>query len=154
MKKIILFLLTLVTCAAVSGAAADDLKDNSLQIDDSRLEKKEGLKFGLQSEQTKELFNEATQKRLQDMQQHQEEQLITERGQLFSAIQGPVKNNLQEQLFQPNSNKLSKFQTNLDKGTGGELNNFIPEMFYVGVVLLLMGVTGLMSYRVMADNLD
>jgi len=43
MKKIILFLLTLVTCAAVSGAAADDLKDNSLQIDDSRLEKKEGL---------------------------------------------------------------------------------------------------------------
>ena len=154
MKKIILFLLTLVTCAAVSGAAADDLKDNSLQIDDSRLEKKEGLKFGLQSEQTKELFNEATQKRLQDMQQHQEEQLITERGQLFSAIQRPVKNNLQEQLFQPNSNKLSKFQTNLDKGTGGELNNFIPEMFYVGVVLLLMGVTGLMSYRVMADNLD
>ncbi len=30
----------------------------------------------------------------------------------------------------------------------------MPEMFYVGVVLLLMGVTGLMSYRVMADNLD
>ena len=154
MKKIILFLLTLVTCAAVSGAAADDLKDNSLQIDDSRLDKKEGLKFGLQSEQIKELFNEATQKRLQDMQQHQEEQLITERGQLFSAIQGPVKNNLQEQLFQPNSGKLSKFQTNLDKGTGGELNHFMPEMFYVGVVLLLMGITGLMSYRVMADNLD
>ena len=154
MKKIILFLLTLVTCAAVSGAAADDLKDNSLQIDDSRLEKKEGLKFGLQSEQIKELFNEATQKRLQDMQQHQEEQLITERGQLFSAIQRPVKNNLQEQLFQPNSNKLSKFQTNIDKTTGGELNNFMPEIFYVGVVLLLMGVTGLMSYRVMADNLD
>ena len=88
------------------------------------------------------------------MQHYQEEQLITERGQLFSAIQGPVKNNLQEQLFQPNSGKLSKFQTNLDKGTGGELNNFMPEMFYVGVVLLLMGVTGLMSYRVLADNLD
>ena len=154
MKKIILLLLTLVACAAVSMAAADDLKDNSLQIDDSRLEKKEGLKFGLQSEQIKELFNEATQKKLQDIQQYQEEQLITERGQLFSAIQGPVKNNLQEQLFQPNSNKLSKFQTNLDKTTGGELNNFMPEMFYVGVVLLLMGVTGLMSYRVMADNLD
>lgn len=101
MKKIILFLLTLVTCAAVSGAAADDLKDNSLQIDDSRLEKKEGLKFGLQSEQIKELFNEATQKRLQDMQQHQEEQLITERGQLFSAIQRPVKNLLKNSCFSP-----------------------------------------------------
>ena len=112
MKKIILFLLTLVTCAAVSGAAADDLKDNSLQIDDSRLEKKEGLKFGLQSEQIKELFNEATQKRLQDMQQHQEEQLITERGQLFSAIQRPVKKSSEEQLFQPNAQKTIKFQTN------------------------------------------
>ena len=44
------------------------------------------------------------------MQHYQEEQLITERGQLFSAIQGPVKNNLQEQLFQPNSGKLSKFK--------------------------------------------
>ena len=107
MKKIILFLLTLVTCAAVSGAAADDLKDNSLQIDDSRLEKKEGLKFGLQSEQIKELFNEATQKRLQDMQQHQEEQLITERGQLFSAIQRPVKKSSEEQLFQPMLKKQS-----------------------------------------------
>ena len=53
MKKIILLLLTLVACAAVSMAAADDLKDNRLQIDDSRLEKKEGLNFGLQSEQTK-----------------------------------------------------------------------------------------------------
>ena len=151
MKKIFLLLLTLVASAVVSTATADDIKDNSLQLDDSRIEKKEGLKFGIQSEQVKDLFNEATQKKLQH---YQEEQLITERGQLFSAIQGPVKNNLQEQLFQPNSNKLSKFQTNLDKGTGGELNNFIPEMFYVGVVLLLMGVTGLMSYRVMADNLD
>ena len=62
MKKIILLLLTLVACAAVSMAAADDLKDNSLQIDDSRLEKKEGLKFGLQSEQIKELFNESDSK--------------------------------------------------------------------------------------------
>jgi len=154
MKKVFLLLLTLIASAVVSTATADDIKDNSLQLDDSRLEKKEGLKFGIQSEQVKDLFNEATQKKLQEMQHYQEEQLITERGQLFSAIQGPVKNNLQEQLFQPNSGKLSKFQTNLDKGTGGELNNFMPEMFYVGVVLLLMGGTGLMSYRVMADNMD
>ena len=115
MKKIILLLLTLVACAAVSMAAADDLKDNSLQIDDFRFEKKEGLKFGLQSEQIKELFNEVTQKKLQDMQQHQEEQLITERGQLFSAIQGPVKKSPEEQLFQPNSKKIAKFQTNIDQ---------------------------------------
>ena len=91
MKKIILLLLTLVACAAVSMAAADDLKDNSLQIDDSRLEKKEGLKFGLQSEQIKELFNEATQKKLQDMQQHQEEQLITEGANCFLLYRSQLK---------------------------------------------------------------
>ena len=91
MKKIFLLLLTLVASAVVSTATADDIKDNSLQLDDSRLEKKEGLKFGIQSEQVKDLFNEVTQKKLQEMQHYQEEQLITERGQLFSAIQGPNK---------------------------------------------------------------
>ena len=47
------------------------------------------------------------------MQQHQEEQLITERGQLFSAIQRPVKKSSEEQLFQPNAQKTIKFQTNI-----------------------------------------
>ena len=154
MKKIILFLLTLVTCAAVSGAAADDLKDNSLQIDDSRLEKKEGLKFGLQSEQTKELFNEATQKRLQDMQQHQEEQLITERGQLFSAIQGPVKKTPEEQLFQPNSKKIAQFQTNIGQVEKSGLSDFLPEIFYIALIFLLFGATAVMSYRVMVEGMD
>ena len=154
MKKIILFLLTLVTCAAVSGAAADDLKDNSLQIDDSRLEKKEGLKFGLQSEQTKELFNEATQKRLQDMQQHQEEQLITERGQLFSAIQEPVKKTSEEQLFQPNSKKIAKFQTNIGQVEKSGLSDFLPEIFYIALIFLLFGATAVMSYRVMVESVD
>ena len=51
MKKIFLLLLTLLASAVVSTATADDIKDNSLQLDDSRLEKKEGLKFGIQSEQ-------------------------------------------------------------------------------------------------------
>ena len=154
MKKIILLLLTLVACAAVSMAAADDLKDNSLQIDDSRLEKKEGLKFGLQSEQIKELFNEATQKKLQDMQQHQEEQLITERGQLFSAIQGPVKKSPEEQLFQPNSKKIAKFQTNIDQVEKSGLSNFLPEIFYIALIFLLFGATAVMSYRVMVESMD
>lgn len=154
MKKIILLLLTLVACAAVSMAAADDLKDNSLQIDDSRLEKKEGLKFGLQSEQIKELFNEATQKKLQDMQQHQEEQLITERGQLFSAIQGPVKKTSEEQLFQPNSKKIAKFQTNIDQVEKSGLSDFLPEIFYIALIFLLFGATAVMSYRVMVESMD
>ena len=154
MKKIILLLLTLVACAAVSMAAADDLKDNRLQIDDSRLEKKEGLNFGLQSEQTKELFNEATQKKLQDMQQHQEEQLITERGQLFSAIQGPVKKNPAEQLFQPNSKITSKFQTNIGQLEKDGLSDFLPELAYVSLFLLLFVATAVMSYRLMAEGIE
>jgi len=154
MKKIILLLLTLVACAAVSMAAADDLKDNSLQIDDSRLEKKEGLKFGLQSEQIKELFNEATQKKLQDMQQHQEEQLITERGQLFSAIQEPVKKTSEEQLFQPNSKKMAKFQTNIGQVEKSGLSDFLPEIFYIALIFLLFGATAVMSYRVMVEGMD
>lgn len=154
MKKIILLLLTLVACAAVSMAAADDLKDNSLQIDDSRLEKKEGLKFGLQSEQIKELFNEATQKKLQDMQQYQEEQLITERGQLFSAIQEPVKKTSEEQLFQPNSKKIAKFQTNIGQVEKSGLSDFLPEIFYIALIFLLFGATAVMSYRVMVEGMD
>ena len=154
MKKIILLLLTLVACAAVSMAAADDLKDNSLQIDDSRLEKKEGLKFGLQSEQIKELFNEATQKKLQDMQQHQEEQLITERGQLFSAIQEPVKKTSEEQLFQPNSKKIAKFQTNIGQVEKSGLSDFLPEIFYIALIFLLFGATGVMTYRVAVESTD
>ncbi len=154
MKKIIFLLLTLVACAAVSMAAADDLKDNSLQIDDSRLEKKEGLKFGLQSEQIKELFNEATQKKLQDMQQHQEEQLITERGQLFSAIQEPVKKTSEEQLFQPNSKKIAKFQTNIGQVEKSGLSDFLPEIFYIALIFLLFGATAVMSYRVMVEGMD
>lgn len=154
MKKIILLLLTLVACAAVSMAAADDLKDNSLQIDDSRLEKKEGLKFGLQSEQIKELFNEATQKKLQDMQQYQEEQLITERGQLFSAIQGSVKKSPEEQLFQPNSKKIAKFQTNIGQVEKSGLSDFLPEIFYIALIFLLFGATGVMTYRVAVEGTD
>ena len=154
MKKIFLLLLTLVASAVVSTATADDIKDNSLQLDDSRLEKKEGLKFGIQSEQVKDLFNEATQKKLQEMQHYQEEQLITERGQLFSAIQRPVKKSSEEQLFQPNAQKTIKFQTNIGHVEKGGLNEFLPEIFYVVLIFLLFGATAVMSYRVMVEGMD
>lgn len=154
MKKIFLLLLTLVASAVVSTATADDIKDNSLQLDDSRIEKKEGLKFGIQSEQVKDLFNEATQKKLQEMQHYQEEQLITERGQLFSAIQRPVKKSSEEQLFQPNAQKTIKFQTNIGHVEKGGLNDFLPEIFYVVLIFLLFGATAVMSYRVMVEGMD
>ena len=72
------------------------------------------------------------------MQQHQEEQLITERGQLFSAIQRPVKKSSEEQLFQPNAQKTIKFQTNIGHVEKGGLNDFLPEIFYVVLIFLLL----------------
>ncbi len=154
MKKILLLLLTLGACAAVSMVAADDLKDNSLQIDNSRLEKEEELNFGVQSEQIKELFNEATQKKLQEIQHYQDEQLITERDQLFSAIQGSVKKSPEEQLFQHNSQNLSKFQTNMENEETSDWGDFLPGMFYAGLVIVIIGATGVVSYRVATAEMD
>ncbi|KXT71466.1 type VII secretion protein EssA [Streptococcus cristatus] len=154
MKKVILLFLTLGTCAAASVAAADDLKDNSLQIDNSRLEKEEELHFGAQSEQIKALFNEADQKKLLEMQNYQDKQLITERGQLFSAIEGPVRKSPEEQLFQADSQKLSKLQTNLGNESASSWSDFLPGVLYTGLVLLLIGVTGIVSYRVATAERD
>ena len=108
MKKLILLLFTVGVCAAVSVAAADDLQDNSLQIDNSRLEREEELNFGAQSERIKALFNAADQKKLQEIQHDQNKQLATEGGQLFSAIQRPVKEAKEKQLFQSRSQAVSK----------------------------------------------
>ena len=151
MKKLILLLLTFGACAAVSVTAADDLKDNSLQIDNSRLEKKEGMKFGVQSEQIKDLFNEATQKKLQDIQHYQEEQLITERDQLFSAIQGPVKEAKEKQLFQSNSQAVSKLEISQREDGTTSWGDFLPGVFYIGLVVLLVGITAFISYKVATD---
>ena len=148
MKKIFLLLLTLVASAVVSTATADDIKDNSLQLDDSRLEKKEGLKFGIQSEQVKDLFNEATQKKLQEMQHYQEEQLITERGQLFSAIQGPTDIYHSKELFQPGTEKLSKLQTSLKSDEESSWDDFLPGVVYFVAAILLVSMTVFVSYRI------
>ena len=109
MKKIILFLLTLVTCAAVSGAAADDLKDNSLQIDDSRLEKKEGLKFGLQSEQTKELLMKQLKRGCRTCNSIKRNSW-SQKGPTVFCYQRPVKNLLKNSCFSPMLKKTIKFQ--------------------------------------------
>ena len=54
--KRILFLFLLLGSFAVTTVAADELKDNRLQIDNSRIEKEQELNFGAQSEGTKSLF--------------------------------------------------------------------------------------------------
>ena len=80
--------------------------------------------------------------------------MITERGQLFSAIQRPVKKSSEEQLFQPNAQKTIKFQTNIGHVEKGGLNDFLPEIFYVVLIFLLFGATAVMSYRVMVEGMD
>ena len=85
--KRILFLFLLLSSFAVTAVAADELKDNRLQIDNSRIEKEQELNFGAQSEGTKSLFVAENQEKIQEMKQYQNKQLATEAGQLFSAIQ-------------------------------------------------------------------
>ena len=80
--------------------------------------------------------------------------MITERGQLFSAIQEPVKKTSEEQLFQPNSKKITKFQTNIGQVEKSGLSDFLPEIFYIALIFLLFGATAVMSYRVMVEGMD
>ena len=148
MKKIVLLFLSLGITAAVSMAAADDLKDNSLQIDNSRLEREEELSFGVQSEQIKDLFNESTRQKLQEIQHYQDEQLITERGQLFSAIQGPTDIYHSKELFQPGTEKLSKLQTSLKSDEESSWDDFLPGVVYFVAAILLVSMTVFVSYRI------
>ena len=152
--KRILFLFLLLSSFAVTVVAADELKDNRLQIDNSRIEKEQELNFGAQSEGTKSLFVAENQEKIQEMKQYQNKQLATEAGQLFSAIQRPVKKSSEEQLFQPNAQKTIKFQTNIGHVEKGGLNDFLPEIFYVVLIFLLFGATAVMSYRVMVEGMD
>ena len=80
--------------------------------------------------------------------------MITERGQLFSAIQGSVKKSPEEQLFQPNSKKIAKFQTNIGQVEKSGLSDFLPEIFYIALIFLLFGATGVMTYRVAVEGTD
>ena len=151
MKKLILLLFTVGVCAAVSVTAADDLKDNSLQIDNSRLEREEELNFGVQSDRIKELFNATDQKKLQEKQLDQKKQLTSEGGQLFSAIQGSVEKDREAQLFQPNSQLVSKIDLRQPTEESTSWEDFLPGFFYVGLVILLVSVTGVISYKVATD---
>ena len=148
MKKLILLLFTVGVCAAVSVAAADDLQDNSLQIDNSRLEREEELNFGAQSERIKALFNAADQKKLQEIQHDQNKQLATEGGQLFSAIQGPTDIYHSKELFQPGTEKLSKLQTSLKSDEESSWDDFLPGVVYFVAAILLVSMTVFVSYRI------
>ncbi|MBP2622154.1 type VII secretion protein EssA [Streptococcus panodentis] len=148
MKKVLSLFLVLSAFAA-PAAAADDLRDNSLQIDNSRIEKEQEMNFGAQSEGTKSLFIAENQEKIQEMKQYQNKQLATEAGQLFSAIQGKTDIYHGKELFQPGTEKLSKLQSNLNnQDEGSSWNDFLPGVFYFAAAMLLVGLTAFLSFRI------
>lgn len=142
--KRILFLFLLLGSFAVTAVAADELKDNRLQIDNSRIEKEQELNFGAQSEGTKSLFVAENQ----EMKQYQNKQLATEAGQLFSAIQGPTDIYHSKELFQPGTEKLSKLQTSLKSEDESSWDDFLPGVVYFVAAILLVSMTVFVSYRI------
>lgn len=147
MKKI-LFLFLLLSSFAVTAVAADELKDNRLQIDNSRIEKEQELNFGAQSEGTKSLFVAENQEKIQEMKQYQNKQLATEAGQLFSAIQGPTDIYHSKELFQSGTEKLSKLQTSLKSDEESSWDDFLPGVVYFVATMLLVSMTVFVSYRI------
>lgn len=147
MKKILL-LLALGVSAGASLVSADDLRDNRLQIDNSRLEREEELHFGAQSERVKDLFDAADEATLQEKQLQEEKQLTTEGGQLFSAIVGQVENPRESQLFQDDDLASLKPQQELSDEGQTVWADLLPGTLYASLVFVLLGVTGLVSYQI------
>lgn len=149
MKKSLLLLLVLgALSAAAVPALADDYKDNSLQIDNSRIEKEEELNFGAQAEGTNSLFDAKNQEKFEQAKRAQNQQLATEAGQLFSAINRPTDIYHEKELFQPVSQKLSKPGGQLGTDNSSDWDDFLPGLAYSGAVLLLLGLAVFVSYRI------
>ena len=144
MKKMmyLLFVFSLLPVAVVS---ADDFIDNRLQVNNSRLETEEEKTLGGQLDATESLFNEKDQKKLADEKRKQEKQLTDSDGQLFSAIK--KKTGPEADLFQPENQKLSKFESNVEDNSAS-LADFIPALQMLAWSALLFGIAGYISYRI------
>ena len=138
MKKMmyLLFVFSLLPVAVVS---ADDFIDNRLQVNNSRLETEEEKTLGGQLDATESLFNEKDQKKLADEKRKQEKQLTDSDGQLFSAIKGKKKTEPEADLFQPENQKLSKFESNVEDNSAS-LADFIPALQMLAWSALLFGI--------------
>ena len=143
MKKMmyLLFVLSLLPAVVVS---ADDFIDNRLQVNNSRLETEQEKTLGGQLDATESLFNE---KKLADEKRKQEKQLTDSDGQLFSAIKGKKKTGPEADLFQPENQKLSKFESNVEDNSAS-LSDFIPALQMLAWSALLFGIAGYISYRI------
>ena len=133
MKKMmyLLFVFSLIPVVVVS---ADDFIDNRLQVNNSRLETEQEKTLGGQLDATESLFK-------------QEKQLTDSDGQLFSAIKGKKKTGPEADLFQPENQKLSKFESNVEDNSAS-LSDFIPALQMLAWSALLFGIAGYISYRI------
>ena len=127
--------------------SADDFIDNRLQVNNSRLETEQEKTLGGQLDATESLFNEKDQKKLADEKRKQEKQLTDSDGQLFSAIKGKKKTGPEADLFQPENQKLSKFESNVEDNSAS-LSDFIPALQMLAWSALLFGIAGYISYRI------
>ena len=95
--------------------------------------------MGGQLDATESLFNEKDQKKLADEKRKQEKQLTDSDGQLFSAIKGKKKTGPEADLFQPENQKLSKFESNVEDNSAS-LSDFIPALQMLAWSALLLGL--------------
>ena len=86
-------------------------------------------------------------KKLADEKRKQEKQLTDSDGQLFSAIKGKKKTGPEADLFQPENQKLSKFESNVEDNSAS-LSDFIPALQMLAWSALLFGIAGYISYRI------
>ena len=68
-------------------------------------------------------------------------------GQLFSAIKGKKKTGPEADLFQPENQKLSKFESDVEDNSAS-LADFIPALQMLAWSALLFGIAGYISYRI------
>lgn len=146
MKKM-MYLLFVFSLIPVVVASADDFIDNRLQVNNSRLETDEEKMLGGQLDATESLFNEKDQKKLADEKRQQEKQLTDSDGQLFSAIKAKKKTGPEADLFQPENQKLSKFESNVEDNSAS-LADFIPALQMLAWSALLFGTASYISYRI------
>ena len=117
MKKM-MYLLFVFSLLPVVVVSADDFIDNRLQVNNSRLETEQEKTLGGQLDATESLFNEKDQKK------------------------GP-----EADLFQPENQKLSKFESNVEDNSAS-LADFIPALQMLAWSALLVGIAGYISYRI------
>ena len=119
----LLFVFSLIPVVAVS---ADDFIDNRLQVNNSRLETEQEKTLGGQLDATESLSMRRIQKKLAD-EKRTRETIDRFRRPVVFCYKGKEKTGPEADLFQPENQKLSKFESNVEDNSAS-LSDFIPAL--------------------------